>query len=68
MFGILFVYCINEKVKMRAVGKTLSLLTLFVSIGKFLAERISKEQGVSPAEAENIVVDCIKDGIKTVVN
>lgn len=52
----------------KVVGKTLSLLTLLVAISKCLSERISEEKGVSLTEAENIVVDCIKDGIKTIEN
>ena len=64
--GILIAYTKNNKAKVKAVGKTISLLTLLVSISKCLSERISKEKGVSLAEAENIVVDCIKDGMKTI--
>lgn len=41
-------------------------MTLLVAISKCLAERISTEKGVSMKEAEEIVVDCIKYGIKTV--
>ena len=63
--GILIAFIKNDKAKVKAAGKTLSLLTLLVAISKCLAERISKENGVSLAEAENIVVDCIKDGMKT---
>lgn len=55
----------NKKVKVRAVGKTLDLLTLLVAISKCLTERILEEKGVSLEKAEDIVVDCIKDGIKT---
>lgn len=55
-----------EKAKVKAIGKTLNLMTLLVAISKCLAERISAEKGVSMKEAEEIVVDCIKDGIKTV--
>ncbi len=62
---IIFAYIKNQKAKVKAVGKTLSLLTLLVAISKCLAERISKERVVSMEEAEDIVVDCIKDGIKT---
>lgn len=54
----------NKKVKVRAVGKTLDLLTLLVAISKCLTERILEEKGVSLEKAEDIVVDCIKDGIK----
>ena len=54
----------NQKAKVR--GKTLSLLTLTVAISKYMSERISEERGVSLEEAENIVVDCIKDGMKTI--
>lgn len=63
---IVFAYIKNNKAKVKAVGKTLNLLILLVSISKCLAERISEEKGVSLDEAENIVVDCIKDGIKTI--
>lgn len=45
------------------MGNTLNLLTLLVSISKYLAERISEENGVSLEGAENIVVDCIKNGM-----
>lgn len=63
---IIFAYIKNQKAKVKAVGKTLNLLVLQVAISKCLAERISEEKGVSLEEAENIVVDCIKDGMKTV--
>lgn len=62
---IVFAYIKNNKAKVKAVGKTLDLLTLLVVISKCMAERISKEKGVNLDEAEGIVVDCIKDGIKT---
>lgn len=63
---IILAFVKNEKAKVKAVGKTLNLLTLLVAISKCLAERISNEKGVSQIEAENIVVDCIKDGIRTI--
>lgn len=59
-------YSKNKKAKVRAVGKTLELLTLLVAISKCLVERLSEERGVSLEKAEDIVVDCIKDGMKTV--
>lgn len=63
---IVFAYIKNNKAKVKAVGKTLNLLILLVSISKCLAERISKEKGVNLEKAENIVADCIKDGMKTI--
>ena len=63
---LIFAYTKSQKAKVKAVGKTLSLLTLLVSISKCLTERISEEKGVSLGEAEDIVVDCIKDGLKTI--
>lgn len=57
----------KEKAKVKVIGKTLNLLTLLVAISKFLAERIAEEKGVCIEEAENIVVGCIKDGIRTIV-
>ncbi len=64
--GIIFACSKNKKAKVKAVGKTLNLMTLFVAISKCLAEKISEEKGVSLEKAEDIVVDCIKDGMKTV--
>lgn len=63
---IIFATLKGEKAKVKAIGKTLNLLTLLVAISKCLAERISAEKGVSLEKAEDIVVDCIKDGIKTI--
>lgn len=60
-----FAYSRNKKAKVKAIGKTLNLLSLLIAISKCLAERISKEKGVSMEKAEDIVVDCIKDGMKT---
>lgn len=64
--GILIAFTKNQKAKIKAVGKTLNLLTLLVAISKYLAERISIEKRVSIEKAEDIIVDCIKDGVKTI--
>lgn len=61
---IVFAYTKNKRAKVKAIGKTLNLMTLLIAISKCMAERISKENGVCLKEAENLVVDCIKDGIK----
>lgn len=63
---IIFAYTKNQKAKVKVAGKTLDLLALLVAISKCLAERISEENGVSVKEAEDIIVDCIKDGLKTI--
>ncbi len=63
---IIFAYLKNKKAKVKAIGKTLNLLNLLVAINKCLAERISQEKGMSLTEAEDIVVDCIKNGMKTI--
>lgn len=63
---IVFAYIKNQKAKVKVVGKTLDLLTLLVAISKCLSERISEEKGVSLEKAEDIIVDCIKDGMKTI--
>ena len=64
--GIIVTYIKYKKEKIKTIGNTLKLLTLLVSISKYLAERISNEKGISLKEAENLVVDCIKDGMKVV--
>lgn len=63
---IIFAYTKNQKAKIKVIGKTLRLLTLLVAISKYLAERISEEKGVSIEKAEDMVVDCIKDGMETI--
>lgn len=50
----------------KSKGKTLSLLTVLFAISKYLAERIAKEKEASLEKAENIVIDCVKDGMKTI--
>ncbi len=49
---------------MKAVGKTINLLTLVIGITKYLVERVSDERGVGQETAENIIIDCVKDGMK----
>ena len=66
IFGIVFATLKGEKAKVKLVRETLNLLTLLVSISKCLAERISDENGVGLEKAEDIVMICIKDGMKTV--
>lgn len=61
---IVFAYSKKERAKVKVVGKILDLMALLIAISKCLAERISKEKGVYLEEAENLVVDCIKEGIK----
>lgn len=63
---IIFAMIKGEKAKVRAIGKTLNLLTLLIAISKCLAEKISEEKGISLEKAEDIILDCIKDGMETV--
>lgn len=63
---IIFAYSRNKKSKVKAIGNTLELLTLFVAISKSLAERISKEKNINIDDAENFIVECVSDGIKTI--
>lgn len=64
--GIIFAYAKNIKAKVKVVGKTLDVLTLFIAISKCLAERISNEKDISVKEAEDFVIECISDGMKTI--
>ncbi len=63
--GIIVAYSKNKKAKVKAIGKTLNLLTLLVSISKCLTEKISEEKKISIKDAENFIVECIKDGVIT---
>lgn len=64
--SIIFASLKCEKIKVKSVGKILNLMTLLVGISKCLAEKISKEKQISLNEAENFVLDCIADGMKTI--
>lgn len=64
--GILIAFTKNDKAKVKAVGKTPNLMTVLVAISTCLSERISKEKGVGLDEAEKMVFDCIKGGMKTI--
>lgn len=64
--GIILAYSKNKKAKVKVVGKTPDVLTLSVAISKCLAERILREKNISIKEAENFVIACIVDGIKTI--
>lgn len=66
ILGIVFASSKNKKAKVKAVGKTLDLLTLLVVISECLAERISKERNIDMKSSEKFVIDCISDGIKTI--
>lgn len=63
---IVFAYIKNQKAKVKAVGKTLDLLTLLTIISKCLTEKIAKEKQISLNEAEIFILDCIVDGMKTI--
>lgn len=66
ILGIVFACSKNKKAKVKAVGKTLDLLTLLVAISEYLAERISKERNIDMKSSEKFIIDCISDGIKTI--
>lgn len=63
---IIIAYLSKEKAKVKAVGETLDLLTLLVSISKCLAEKISIEKNINYEEAENFILECVADGMKTI--
>jgi len=63
--GIIIAYSRNKKSKVKVISNTLTSLTLLVAISKLLAAKISKEKKISIKEAENFVVECIKDGVIT---
>lgn len=64
--GIIVAYLKNEKAKVKAVGNTLNLLTLLVALSKMLSKRVSEERRIGIREAEDFVIECIVDGIKTI--
>lgn len=63
---IILAYSKKKRTKINAIGNTLSLLTLLVAISKLLAERVSKEKKIDINEAENFIIECVSDGIKTI--
>ncbi len=62
----IFVYSKKEKVRINTMGSTSNLLVMLVAISRLLVDRISKEKKVNIAEAENFVLECISDGMKTI--
>lgn len=56
----------GKGVKIKVIGKPVNLLMLLVAISKCMAEKISKEKGVDLEAAEDVVMDCIKNGMKTI--
>ena len=63
--GIILTFLKNKKVKIKTVGKTSILIVLLVAISKFLSEKIAQEKNLELEQAESIVIDFIKDGMKT---
>ncbi len=66
--AIIFAHSTREKAKIKAVGSTLNLLTLLVSISKLLAEKVAIEKNISMSEAEKFIMECVSDGMKTIDN
>ncbi len=64
--GIVIAYLKKEKAKVKAIGKTLNLLLILVSISKCLAERIAKEKDMNSKDAEKFIIECITDGMDTI--
>ena len=63
--GIILTFLKNKKVKIKTVGKTSNLIVLLVAISKFLSEKIAQEKNLELEPADSIVIDFIKDGMKT---
>lgn len=63
---IILAFVKNKKARVKATGEMINLLTLLIAISKCLAEKLSEEKRVDLEEAQNIVVDCLKDGMKTI--
>ncbi len=66
ILNIIFAYSKKQRAKVRIIGSTLHSLSLLIAISKFVIEKISKERHMNTQDAENFVIDCIKDGIKFV--
>ncbi len=63
--GIILTFLKNKEVKIKTVGKTSNLIVLLVAISKLLSEKIAQEKNLGLKQAESIVIDFIKDGMKT---
>ena len=63
---IIFARLKKHKVKVKTIGTALDMLTLLAAICKDFAEKISTEKNVSIEQAEDIVFDSVKSGMKTV--
>lgn len=54
----------GKKGKVISFGKTVDLLTMIATSSRALAERVQKEKGVSLENAEEIIIECIRDAMK----
>ena len=63
---IILAYSRNKKCKIKTIGNTLDLLTLFLAISKSLAEKISNEKEINISDAEKFIVECIYSETKTI--
>ena len=54
----------GKRGKVILFGKTLDLLTMIATSSRALAERVQKEKGVSVENAEEIIIECIREGMK----
>lgn len=62
-----FVICFsgNEKCKVKLKGTSIKVLAMIVSVCNAAAEIIAKEKNLKSEEAMEFLIECIRDGHKT---
>lgn len=62
----IFAYSKHGKAKTWRTRKLVSSLALLTAVSKTLVEQVSKEKKLDISDAQDFVLECIRDGIKTI--
>lgn len=56
----------KKKGRTKYIGSFFNVLLLYTGISKDVIERVAEEKNLSKERAEDFVIECIRDGVKTV--
>lgn len=56
----------KQKGRTTYIGSFFNILLLFIGMSSDIIERVAEEKNLSMERAEDFVIECIRDGVKTV--
>lgn len=56
----------KQKGRTWLIGSLFNVLLLFIGISKDIIEKVAEEKNLSMERAEDFVIECIRDGVKTI--